>query len=153
MTSADLGNGNAEPIVVGVDGSASSKAALAWAAQQAKFTGRPLTAVIAWEIPTTYGWEVPLLPDDVDLAANARNLLERTLKEVLGSDPGVLVTSEVVEGHPAPMLVAKSETASLVVVGSRGHGEFTGMLLGSVSEFLVANARCPVVVMRDHFAA
>lgn len=139
-------------IVAGVDGSESSKRALAWAAAQAELTGSPLSVVAAWEVPTTYGWEAPLLPEGVDLEASARQMLERTIKEVLGSDPGIELHTEVIEGHPAPELTEKSKNASLVVVGSRGHGEFTGMQLGSVSEFLVANAHCPVVVVRGDAA-
>lgn len=137
-----------EPVVVGVDGSTSSKAALVWAAGQAKRTGAHLIAVMTWEFPTSYGWPSPV-PDDLELADDARSLLEESLDEVLGPDPDIETNVVVMEGHPARVLVELSKTASLVVVGSRGHGEFAGMLLGSVSEHLAAHAHCPVVVVRD----
>jgi nucleotide-binding universal stress UspA family protein len=54
----------------------------------------------------------------------------------------------VVEGHPAPVLVEASKAADLLVVGNRGHGEFVGMVIGSVSEHCAANAHCPVLVHR-----
>ena len=63
--------------------------------------------------------------------------------------PKVQFRPVVVEGHPAPALVDASRGASLLVVGSRGHGEFAGMLLGSVSEHCVTKAHCPVLVLRD----
>ena len=134
-------------IVVGVDGSQSSKAALAWAARQATLTRLPLAVVAAWEIPT-YGWSIPQ-PDALDLHADAEAMLAAAIDEVLGADPGVELSTLAIEGHPALVLTEESKSASLIVVGSRGHGEFVGMLLGSVSEFLTAHAHCPVVVIRD----
>ena len=135
------------PIVVGVDGSDSSKEALKWAERQAKLTGVPLRIVSTWQRPTSYGW-VPPWPVDVDFAAGARFALEDSVG-VLGPDLHKDVSTMVLEGHPATTLVEQSRSASLIVVGSRGHGEFVGMLLGSVSEFLVTHAHCPVVVFRD----
>jgi nucleotide-binding universal stress UspA family protein len=63
--------------------------------------------------------------------------------------PEVTIVSLVVEGHAAAVLVERSEGADLLVVGTRGHGRFTGMLLGSVSEHCVIHARCPVLVVRE----
>jgi len=138
------------PVVVGVDGSASSKQALAWAARWAKLTGTSLVALTAWSLPTTYGWGGPApLPEDFDPEGLARGSLEESVSQVLGGHPDIDVTTEVAEGHPALLLTERSKTASLVVVGSRGHGAFTGMLLGSVSEFVITHAGCPVVVVRD----
>jgi nucleotide-binding universal stress UspA family protein len=134
-------------IVVGVDGSEPAKAALVWAARQARTTGSPLVAVAAWEWPTSYGWSPPW-PAEYDPSGDALKMLEETVRDVLGDAPDVPVTIEVLEGHPSPALVELSKRASLLVVGSRGHGEFAGMLIGSVSEFLVAHAHCPVVVVR-----
>ena len=136
-----------ETIVVGVDTSDSSKEALRWAARQAELTGARLRVVIAWEIPTMAFWAP--LPEGLDLAKDAREALDKTLEEVLGPEPKVSVSTVVVEGHPAPVLLEQSGDADLLVVGSRGHGEFTGMLLGSVSEHCVAHASCPVVVIRQ----
>jgi nucleotide-binding universal stress UspA family protein len=141
--------GGADPrIVVGVDGSRSSCQALRWAARQAKLTGASLEVVACWEFPTAYGW-VPQYPAGFDPSGDARRALEGTVAEVLGEDPGVEIGLSVVEGHAAPVLVEAARGATLLVVGSRGHGGFTGMLLGSVSEHCVSHAPCPVTVVRD----
>ena len=138
------------PVVVGVDGSPSSKEALAWAGRWAKLSGTSLLAVTAWSFPTMYGWGGPApLPEDFDPEAIARGSLEESVSQVLGEHPGIEVTTEVAEAHPAVLLTELSKTASLVVVGCRGHGASTGMLLGSVSEFVITHAHCPVVVVRD----
>jgi nucleotide-binding universal stress UspA family protein len=134
-------------IVVGVDGSDHSKVALAWAAREATMTGAPLTVVTTWEFPTNYGYLVPW-PEDLDFAAEAKNVLVETVAEVLGETPTIEPTLEVVRGHAALVLEDLSRSSGLLVVGSRGHGEFTGMLLGSVSEFLATHAHCPLVIIR-----
>jgi nucleotide-binding universal stress UspA family protein len=134
-------------IVVGVDGSPPSCQALRWAAGQARLTGASLQVVTSWEYPTTYGW-VPPYPPDFDPAGDARRLLEQTVGDVLGDDPGVEIGVEVAEGHAAPVLVEAARGAALLVVGNRGHGGFAGMLLGSVSEHCVRHAPCPVTVVR-----
>lgn len=139
-------------IVVGVDGSASSKDALKWAAQQAEATGAALEVVTTWEWPTSFGW-VPPYPAEYDPEADAGKALEQTIAEVLGPSPSVAIRTRIAEGHPAPVLIELSRGADLLVVGSRGHGEFAGMLLGSVSEHCVTNAHCPVVVMRPRRGA
>jgi nucleotide-binding universal stress UspA family protein len=82
------------------------------------------------------------------LAAEARALAEDTVREVLGPQPDVPIVTEVHQGHPAVVLVDAARGADLLGVGSRGHGAFTGMLLGSVSEYCVTHADCPVVVFR-----
>jgi nucleotide-binding universal stress UspA family protein len=138
-----------EFVVVGVDGSPSSKAALRWAARQARLTGASLLAVVSWEFPKSIGWAPPW-PSDYDPARDAKEVLEQTVEEVLGADPGIAVSTAALEGHPSLVLTELSKKASLMVVGSRGHGEFVGMLLGSVSEFLTTHAECPVVVVRHH---
>ena len=134
-------------IVVGIDGSDCSKAALAWAAHQAELTGSPLMAVSTWEWPTSYGAPI-YWPENIDFEEDARNSLKQSVKEVLGSEDHPDVTQSVLNGHPAPILEDLSRSASLIVVGSRGHGEFAGMLLGSVSEFLATHAHCPIVIVR-----
>lgn len=135
-------------MVVGVDGSGQSKAALCWAAYHAASAKAPLRVMVAWRMPTDYGWTVPI-PDQWDPEAEAQRMLERTVKEALGSHTPPDVTLSVVEGPPAKVLTGASDGASLVVVGSRGRGGFAGMLLGSVSAYVVSHARCPVVVVRD----
>jgi nucleotide-binding universal stress UspA family protein len=138
---------HSRPIVVGVDGSGSSKAALEWAAVQARYSGRHLVAVATWEWPNSFGAPV-MWPENVSFEADARLMLERSIDEVLGPEHRSDVTQLVLHGHPAPTLVEQSRRASLIVVGSRGHGEFAGMLLGSVSEHLATHAHCPVVIIR-----
>jgi len=135
-------------IVVGVDGSPSSVAALAWAAGQAGVTGAVIDAVTTWEWPRSYGVALTL-PSDFDPEADARKVLDGALADPRRAHPGVPFRSAVVEGQAETALVEASRGADLLVVGSRGHGGFTGMLLGSVSEHCVANAHCPVVVVRD----
>lgn len=136
-----------KPIVVGVDGSDSSKAALEWAAQQARITDAPLVAIVTWEWPTSYGAMVPW-PENIDFEADARKMLEQSVDQVLGADYRGEVTQRVIHGHPAPALEDASRDAALLVVGCRGHGEFAGMLLGSVSKFMATHAHCPVVIIR-----
>lgn len=134
-------------IVVGVDGSESSKAALRWAVKQARLTGARIQALTAWEYPPTV-FIGPVLPY-VDLAAVSGKLLRETVDEVIGeSEPDTEVRESVVAGHPAQMLVDASARAGLLVVGSRGHGTFAGALIGSVSQQCVSHADCPVVVVR-----
>lgn len=134
-------------IVVGVDASESSKEALRWAARQSELTGDELRVVMSWEIPSMAYWAP--LPEGLDFDKETRASLHQTVTEVLGDNPPVTVTEVVREGHPAPVLLAESSQAELLVVGSRGHGEFTGMLIGSVSEHCVTHANCPVVVVRS----
>jgi nucleotide-binding universal stress UspA family protein len=136
-------------IVVGIDGSVSSIAALDWAVHQAEMTGYSLKVVTTWDWPAAYGMAFAYVPSDYSPSADAQKILDSALEKVRREHPGVTIESLVAEGHPAPILVEESRGADLLVVGSRGHGEFSGMLLGSVSEHCVTNAYCPVVVTRD----
>jgi nucleotide-binding universal stress UspA family protein len=79
---------------------------------------------------------------------DALSLLDELVAGLAGQAAGVEVRTSVEEGHPAEVLIERSKEADLLVVGSRGHGGFAGMLLGSVSHHLVAHASCPVVVLR-----
>jgi len=134
-------------IVVGIDGSPSSLDALAWAARQADLTGSILEIVMTWEWPSSYGWAVPV-PNDFDPEEDVRKSLESAVERVRTEHPTVTIDSRLVSGHPAPILVEASKGADLLVVGSRGHGEFVGMLIGSVSEYCTTNGHCPVLVHR-----
>lgn len=135
-------------IVTGVDGSDSSIRALGWAARQAELTGATLEVVACWDWPSTYGWGMPI-PSDYRPDAEAAAALAEIVEGARRAHPGVEIRSSVVQGHPARVLVDRSVDADLLVVGSRGHGEFSGMLLGSVSEHCVTNAHCPVLVLRE----
>lgn len=134
-------------IVVGVDGSETSANALRWAAAQAEATGAALHVVAVWTMPTGYGWG----PDvsNLDLEGEARNGLDRTVAQVLGDKPRVPLVARVEHGPAAQVLVAASRDAALLVVGSRGRGGFTGLLLGSVSQHCAQSAACPVLIYRD----
>jgi nucleotide-binding universal stress UspA family protein len=144
------GGGQAR-IVVGVDGSESSKNALRWAARQARYTGATLEAVIGWEFPAFYGWAM-IMSDDVDFGQLAERALTDTIDEVFGADRPSRLVTRVVCRHPALALVEASQGAELLVVGSRGYGGFKDALLGSVSTYCVHHAHCPVTVIRpaDH---
>ncbi|GAA0516947.1 universal stress protein [Saccharopolyspora subtropica] len=143
-----MNGGHRYTIVVGVDGSPSSKEALRWAAWHAGLVDGEIVAIMAWNMPMIYNWEVP---GPQDFAHSTAAALGSTLDEVLGEASAVPGRKEVAEGHPARALLDAAEEyrADLVVVGNRGHGGFTGALLGSVSQHVVQHARCPVVVVRE----
>jgi nucleotide-binding universal stress UspA family protein len=140
----------ARRIVVGVDGSATSERALRWAVEQARSTGQALHAVVAWDFPTPY--ETPVLPD-VDWRGEAADALRKTLENTVGDPDAAGVVQHVSRGHTVRVLLDAAAGADLLVVGCRGHGGFTGMLLGSVSQHLIAHAPCPVVVVHEQGAA
>ncbi|MCA1783099.1 MAG: universal stress protein [Dermatophilaceae bacterium] len=133
-------------VVVGIDGSESSKRALLWAVGQADLTGAELIAVTAWHLPDMYRYV------SRDYAVDAAHLLDAVLEEVLGHGRTDSVTRRVVEGGPVTVLLDAAKEAELLVLGSHGHGAFTGMLLGSVSQHCVHHATCPVdiVPLLDH---
>jgi nucleotide-binding universal stress UspA family protein len=135
-------------IVVGVDGSDASKDALRWAAHQAELTNATLRAITTWHVPMiNYGAAMPG-SIEADVSRDCKEALDQALQEVLGPGSSVKVAADVVEGHPAEVLVDAADHAELLVVGSRGHGAFKGMFLGSVSTHCVSHAACPVVVVR-----
>ncbi len=134
-------------IVVGVDGSDPSKAALAWAVQQARLTGAVVEAVIAWDYPAVYGTRVPILPD-VSVEELAQRAVADAVAEASGPAGGVEIRPRMVEGDASRVLLDASAEAELLVVGSRGHGGFVEALLGSVGQQCVHHATCPVVVIR-----
>jgi nucleotide-binding universal stress UspA family protein len=135
-------------IVVGIDGSPPSLVALEWAARQAELTNSAVRIVGTWEWPTSFGWAVPI-PDGFDPEQNVQKALDQTEADIRAKHPTLEISTEALQGHPAPILVEESKRADLLVVGSRGHGEFVGMLIGSVSEYCATNAHCPVLVHRS----
>ena len=137
-------------IVVGVDGSDSSKAALAWAVRQAALTGAKVDAVHAWRNPASYsyGYGYAMVLPVTDLQGLAREALDEAIAAVADLAPGVDIRPVVVEDNPAQALLDTAKGADLLVVGSRGHGGFTEALLGSVGQHCVHHAECPVVVIR-----
>ena len=138
---------NTHPIVVvGVDGSPASVQALRVAAHYAALDHGVVRAVTSWRVPPMYGW-IPSV-SDFDWAGSARDTLEHAIKEALDGEQAQLVEREVTEGHAASVLLRAARDADLLVVGSRGHGEVAGMLIGSVARHVVTHATCPVLVVR-----
>jgi nucleotide-binding universal stress UspA family protein len=136
-------------IVVGVDGSRPSKEALRWAAEQARLSGDELHVVSAWDfaIPQSLALSVPDTSDPIE---NQREGLAHLVTDVLGEEPRVDVHLEVIESRPIPALINLAKTADLLVVGCRGHGAISGLLLGSVSLHCATHASCPVVIVHHH---
>ena len=134
-------------IVVGVDGSAPSRLALEWAVSEARLRHGEVKAVTAWQFPpVTVGME-GLVHDPEIFPQAARRLQDEALRRV--DSGGVTVTGDVVQGNTAGVLLKAAGNADLVVVGSRGLGGFTGLLLGSVSTQLVHHSPSPVLVVRS----
>ena len=138
-------------IVVGVDGSQGSKTALKWAMNQAHLTGATVEAITTWQDPaqygTAFGWTSAAFEGDT-YATTMVKALDDTVAEVAAQMPQpATVLAQVVEGHPAEALLHAAAGAQLLVVGSRGHGSFAGIVLGSVSQHCVQHAPCPVVVV------
>lgn len=134
-------------ILVGVDASDESRDALRWAAHYAALVGDRLEVVHAWNTRQELVWvpEVPPPPAPIDVA---RNRLTEMVDDVLGADSSVAKSVDVVEGHASKVLVERSRHAELLVVGSRGHGGFDGMTLGSVSGRCAEHAHCSVMIVR-----
>ena len=132
-------------IVVGVDGSESSIDALRLAVRTAQAFGTSLEAIAAWSYPA--GAEVALLagwsPEE-----DARQILEDAAQEVFGGRRPSWFSVTTVPGSAARALIDESKDAEMLVVGSRGHGGFAGLLLGSVSATCAEHAHCPVLIFR-----
>jgi nucleotide-binding universal stress UspA family protein len=131
-------------IVVGVDGSKHSIAALQWAVDEGRLRGWSVRVLAMWEFPNVFNPVTLLTITAEPFIEETRHALDRALEAV--HTEGVDVTTDVIEGSAAEHLVSASRQADLVVVGSRGRGGFTGLLLGSVSQHLVSYAKCPVLV-------
>jgi nucleotide-binding universal stress UspA family protein len=140
------------PVVVGVDGSAGSRAALRVAAEEARIHARKVRAVMVHGLLEEYypGGRQALDPSCIEAA---RAELTDIVWEELGEKPDVEVEKVVTCDLPARGLIAEARDASLIVVGARGLGGFRSLLLGSVSQQVVHHAPCPVLVVRNALAA
>jgi nucleotide-binding universal stress UspA family protein len=140
-------------ILVGVDYSEGARAALAFAEEEARLRHGTLRAVHAWQFGFVdyRGFEsfAPEIGDIHELREAAAAALDATLREALPDFDDVTIEQRVVEGTPAAVLVDESHDADLLVVGSRGHGGFAQLLLGSVSQQCAHHAACPVVIVRS----
>jgi nucleotide-binding universal stress UspA family protein len=135
------------PVVVGIDGSSSALDAVRWAAREAARRGTPLRLVSA------FSWHDTRHIGD---HGHYREVMLRRTREAVAeaaetaaqAAPGIEISERVVDGFPVPRLVAASRHAGLVVIGDRGLGGFSSLLVGSVAIGLAAHAECPVVVVR-----
>jgi nucleotide-binding universal stress UspA family protein len=145
-------------IVVATDGSPSAEGALRWALGEARLREVPVTVLHAWlaplmaALPEPWAVGTPTFgPSDEQvydgLRSAARAILDAAVEEARRLEPGLDVRGELVEAHPASALLEAAKDADLLVVGTRGHGGFAGLLLGSVSSQCVHHAPCPVVVV------
>ncbi|MCW3843088.1 universal stress protein [Micromonospora yasonensis] len=139
------------PVVVGVDGSALSRAAVEFAAGEAAIRATRLHGVHAYTHPASSGPGdmQPLVYEEGQLRGEEDRILAESLTGLDERWPEVPVTREVVHGRPVPVLTEASRTAQLVVVGAQGRSELTGLLLGSVSQGVLHHADCPVAVVRS----
>ncbi|GAA2528999.1 MULTISPECIES: universal stress protein [Streptomyces] len=139
------------PVVVGVDGSASSLAAVEVAAEEARSRSAALRVVHAFLWPAMHvpPGASPLGPADSGLRAAVERLMSEAVERAGAVAPDVEVSQAVVTGEPLTVLEAQSRSAELVVVGSRGRGGFVGLLAGSTAVHLAAHGRCPVLVVRE----
>jgi nucleotide-binding universal stress UspA family protein len=136
-------------IVVGIDGSPASREALRTAARIAALTGGVLDVVAIWEYPVSYGFSYAAENPGWSPEEDTHTMLEAVLTDVFGERRPEGMQTKVTFGTPARCLVDEAKDAALVVVGSRGHGSFAGMLLGSVSHKLAAVAPCPVLIVHE----
>jgi len=135
-------------VIVGVDGSPQSARALSWACRRAETCGDTVRAVCAWSLGAS-GEDWMAQPGvSAEGQRRAERMLRDAVERVRNDHPSVEVEATVVEGPPARVLVDMSAEADLLVVGSRGRGGFSGLLLGSVSHQCVLHAHCPVTVVR-----
>lgn len=138
-------------VLVAHDGSAQASAAVRTGVRFAVALGKPVMVVRAWNLsnaPRPTSAAPGYMPPFEDFEAATLTALENDLEPIRSEHPEVTLTAAVVHGSPAEKLIDASARADLIVVGSRGHGGFAGLLLGSVSEQVVRHAACPVLVDR-----
>lgn len=135
-------------IVVGVDGSTSSKAALAWALAEAELHGWSVTAVMAWSFLDQRHISAGDRFDPRYDERSAEDALRTHVAEAIGPTAAARVEQRAVCDLPAAALLDQAKRAGLLVVGARGLGGFRGLLLGSVSQQCLEHAPCPVAVVR-----
>ncbi|HJG46081.1 universal stress protein [Corynebacterium variabile] len=137
-------------IVVAVDGSEASATAVAWAANAATKRGASLKLVTAYTMPQFMYADGMVPPQELydELEAEALEKINNAREQVAAFNPDLVVGHIIVEGTPIDMLLELSESADIIVMGSRGLGGLSGLVLGSVSSAVVSHAACPVVVVR-----
>jgi nucleotide-binding universal stress UspA family protein len=146
----------AGPIVVATDGSEESLRAVDWAAREAELRGLPLRIVSAAALPPRMAEHqtesgVPTVADTV--VSDRDRALAAATQRATAAAPDILVDADGLGGSPARAITEAGSGASMLVVGSRGMGAFTALILGSVSRYAAAHAACPVVVVREQTTA
>ncbi|MGW5718572.1 universal stress protein [Amycolatopsis sp. NPDC003865] len=142
MTTANQGD-----IVVGVDHSAVSVAALRWAAAEAAQSGREVVALRAWTFEPVYDLGAAVAGTPQTVAERERQQLDDVVGEVRAEHPGVAIRAELAEHSATVALEEASKTAAMLVLGSHGRGRLLKLLVGSVAEHCLREASCPVVVI------
>jgi nucleotide-binding universal stress UspA family protein len=140
--------GGERTVVAGVDGSPDSVLALQWAGYAAAMLHARLEVVTAWEYPPSFGWAA--IAPDWDPAQDAEKMLAESAVAAFGDTPPPGAQFVTREGGAARVLLEESQDAALIVVGSRGHGGFVGLLLGSVSSNVAEHAQCPVLIIHGN---
>jgi len=137
-------------IVVGVDGSEHAEAALELAAEEAFLRGAHLVIVCAWYAPMVMSSAI-VYPGEMfeGLRAEAEGFVQAAVARVAELQPQVVCEGKLAEGQAAAVLLKEAEHSNMIVVGSRGRGGFSSLLLGSVSQQVVHHAPCPVIVVRQ----
>lgn len=140
-------------VVVGIDGSAGSRAAVEVACDEAELRGLPIAAVVAWTPPEVWVTPYPLVPSAQDMQAAATDLAAAEIREVLTARARRGASTPTFElmaaSGPAPVVLERlSASATLLVVGHRGRGAVASRLIGSVGLSAVIHARCSVMVVR-----
>jgi nucleotide-binding universal stress UspA family protein len=137
-------------VVVGIDGSEESLAALKWALEEAHIRGARVRAMNVWNYPAGYGVETSAwsLPDLETMERYAQTTLNESVdKALIGIDEPPFVERVVRMGSASQELLFEGRNADLLVVGQRGHGGFLGLLMGSVTNQVLHHATCPTVVI------
>lgn len=139
-------------IVVGVDGSAPSSSALAWAIEEAALRRATLDVVVSWDYPVMAASEPIFIPtpDKAVLESGAENTAEAMIAQSGLPESGVEYKIFTPEGRPGETLVEMAADADLLVVGSHGSGFIKELFLGSVSNYCAHHSPCPVVLVRPH---
>lgn len=138
---------NQGDIVVGVDHSAVSVAALRWAAAEAVESGRQVVALRAWTFEPVYDLGAAVAGTPQTVADRERRQLDEVVSQVRDEHPGVALRAELVEHSATVALEEASKTAAMLVLGSHGRGRLLKLLVGSVAEHCLREASCPVVVI------
>ena len=135
-------------VVVGVDGSPESRTALRWGQYFARDLDCDLEAIMVWQAPMAFEFNMTTVIRDWDPHHECEKSLTEIVDDVFGQHRPARLRLTVLGGYPARCLVERANAATILVVGSRGHGAFASVALGSVSQRCVEHATCPVVVVK-----